>query len=565
MRDETPTTPLSDANPPPPAPGWIAALSRLLLLVVLALLLVLPFTPFAGKIKNALKELIQAWKEERSQVQPPSAQQAPEPPREIIKEVIKEVVKEVPAPPPPLPEAYIPRKEIDVATLYNGITVRTNLLTEQGTYASLERLDPEAYRAEFQLSIRVPKANQSLQELSRINPALPSVLPGLEAMLPAARVSGFYHKLYENKTNAVQRDLTRLNRLLDRHNFFDCETILELSHPVSQRKALLIQSEMDVVADGSDGDRMPQLDEYIYLSDYYQPFTSYAWAKRSKTPNPLLARWEARLKKAKEEFAVKGLSVQRNRELRALIEQLDLEVKDLKARSSLIAEKDPFIVISLLFRPYADTNPHTPKVGDYAVVIHEGKLYPAICGDYGPTQKMGEASLFMAKTINPKATPYRRPESDLKVTYLIFPGTAERPFGPPDLERWHARCAEYLEEIGTTNAASVLHRWEDPFKKPEPVVAAPAVGGAGEPVTGTPPATATAPAGTSPTSQTGQTTPPAAGTPSPPGTTPPAASPNPPAPPAPSPSAPAPAPPSVPSSTSGTPAPATPGTAPTPK
>ena len=559
MRDETPTTPLSDANPPPPAPGWIAALSRLLLLVVLALLLVLPFTPFAGKIKNALKELIQAWKDERSQVQPPSAQQAPEPPREIIREVIKEVVKEVPAPPPPLPEAYIPRKEVDVATLYNGITVRTNLLTEQGTYASLERLDPEAYRAEFQLSIRVPKANQSLQELSRINPALASVLPGLEAMLPASKVSGFYHKLYENKTNAIQRDLTRLNRLLDRHNFFDCETILELSHPVSQRKALLIQSEMDVVADGSDGDRMPQLDEYIYLSDYYQPFTSYAWAKRSKTPNPLLARWEARLKKAKEEFAVKGLSIQRNRELRALIDQLDLEVKDLKARSSLIAEKDPFIVISLLFRPYADTNPHTPKVGDYAVVIHEGKLYPAICGDYGPTQKMGEASLFMAKTINEKSTPYRRPVSDLKVTYLIFPGTAERPFGPPDLERWHARCAEYLEEIGTTNAAAVLHRWEDPFKKPEPVVVVPATGGAGESAAGTPPATPTVPAGSAvPSATSSPTTSPAAGSLNPPGaTTPPPASQNPPAP--------VPAPPSVPSSTSGTPAPTTPGAAPMPK
>ena len=511
MRDETPTTPLSDANSSPSAPGWVAALSRLLLLVVLALLLVLPFTPFAGKIKNALKELIQAWKDERSQVQPPSASQAPAPPREIIKEVIKEVVKEVPAPPPPLPDNYIPRKEVDVATLYNGITVRTNLMTEQGTYASLERLDPEAYRAEFQLSIRVPKANQSLQELSRINSALPSMLPGLEAMLPAAKVSGFYHKLYENKTSAVQRDLTRLNRLLDRHNFFDCETILELSHPVSRRKALLIQSEMDVVADGSDGDRLPQLDEYIYLSDYYQPFTSYAWPKRSKTPNPLLARWEERLKKAKEEFAVKGLSIQRNRELRALIDQLDLEVKDLKARSSLIAEKDPFIVISLLFRPYADTNPHTPKVGDYAVVIHEGKLYPAICGDYGPTQKMGEASLFMAKTINPKATPYRRPESDLKVTYLIFPGTAERPFGPPDLDRWHARCAAYLEEIGTPNAAAALHRWEDPFKKPEPVVAAPATGGAGDPSATAATAPAPAPAGTPtpPTapSPTGQTSP----------------------------------------------------------
>lgn len=527
MRDSTPTTPLSDAAPPAKSTGFLAAVTRLLVLVIIALLLVLPFTPFAGKIKGALKEVIATWKEERERVVTKEVEKIVQaPPREIVKEVIKEVVKEVPAPPPPLPEGFIPRKEVDVATLYNGITIKTNLLKEQGTYASLERLDPEAYKAEFQLTVRVPRANQSVQELSRINPALPSVLPGLEAMVPASKVSGFYHKLYENKTNGIQRDITRLNRVLDRHNFFDCETILEMTHPVSGRRALLIQSEMDVVADGSDGDRMPTLDEYIYMSDYYQPFTSYGWGKRTKTPNPLLARWEARLKKAKEEYAVKGLSAERNQYLRALTQQLELEIKDMKARSSLIAEKDPFIVISLLFRPYAESNAHTPKIGDYAVVVYGDKIYPAICGDYGPTQKMGEASLLMAKTINEKATPYRRPESDLKVTYVIFPGTAEKPFGPPDLERWHARCAEYLEEIGTKNASAVMHRWEDPFKKPEPeippVVAAPAemptAAEPGQPGTATPaPADATAvpaaatPPSSAPATSTG--TPPPAQTP----------------------------------------------------
>jgi hypothetical protein len=305
-------------------------------------------------------------------------------------------------------------------------------------------------------------------------------------MLPTAKVSGFYHKLYENKTNAIQRDLTRLNKILDRHTFFDCETILELTHPTSKRKAMLIQSEMDVVCDGSDGDRMATLDEYIFMSDYYQPFTSYAWAKRTKTPNPLLAKWEERLKKAKEQFNVKGLPADKNRELKVLIDQLGLEIKDMKARSSLIAEKDPFIVLSLVFRGYADTNKHTPQMGDYAVVIYGDKMYPAICGDYGPTQKMGEASLFMAKTINDKATPYRRPESDLKVTYLIFPGTAEKPNSPPNLDHWHDKCSAYLQEIGAPGPGRALHRWEDPFKKPEP-----------PPVVATPP-TAAAPAGTAP-------------------------------------------------------------------
>lgn len=469
--------------------GVFSSLIRLLVLVIIALLLVIPFTPFAGKIKRGLKEIVSAGRSHTEFVTR-EIEKRVEVPKEVVKEVVKEVIKEVPAPPPPLPEGYIPRKEADVATFYNGITIKTKLLTEQGTFASLERLNPDSYKAEFQLSVRVPKANQTIPELTRINPALPALLPDLEAMLTTAKVSGFYHKLYENKTASIQRDITRLNKILDRHNFFDCETILELTHPTSKRKTLLVQSEMDVVADGSDGDRMATLDEYISMSDYYQPFTSYAWTKKTKTPNPLLAKWEERLKIAKEQLAVKGLPAEKNRELKALTSQLEIEIKEMKARSSLIAEKDPFIVISLVFRGYAATNKHTPQIGDYAVVIYGDKMYPAICGDYGPTLKMGEASLFMAKTINEKATPYRRPESDLKVTYLIFPGTAEKPNNAPNLDHWHEKCSAYLKDIGAPGAGHELHRWVDPFKKPEPppVVAAPAV-----PVTTTPPAVPTVP------------------------------------------------------------------------
>jgi hypothetical protein len=502
------TTPLTENHGPspwskPPQRGFFSSLIRVLVLIIIALLLVIPFTPFAGKIKQGLKEIVAAARAGQARVI--TREVEVEKRVEVPKEIIKEVIKEVPAPPVPLPDDYIPRKEADVATFFNGITIKTKLQTEQGTYASLERLNPEAYKAEFQLSVRVPKANQTVDELSRINPALTALLPDLKAMLPTAKVSGFYHQLYENKTSAIQRDLTRLNKILDRHNFFDCETILEMTHPVSKRKALLIQSEMDVVCDGSDGDRMATLDEYIFMSDYYQPFTSYAWAKKTKTPNPLLARWEERLTKAKEQFSVKGLPADKNRELKVLIDQLGLEIKDMKARSSLIAEKDPFIVLSLLFRGYTATNKHTPQMGDYAVVIYGDKMYPAICGDYGPTQKMGEASLFLAKTINEKATPYRRPESDLKVTYLIFPGTAEKPNAPPNLDQWHEKCSAYLTEIGAPGPGRELHRWEDPFKKPEPppvVVAPPAVVAPAGSVTGVPPATPPAAPSAAPTAPT---------------------------------------------------------------
>ncbi|MDI1313194.1 glycoside hydrolase family 75 protein [Prosthecobacter sp.] len=474
--------------------GCFGSLLRLLFLLTLIIALVLPFTPFAGKIKQGIQDIVTSARSTKERIVTREVM------RDVIKEipVIKEVTKEIEVireVRPPLPDKYIPRKDIDVATLFNGITVKTNLITEQGSFASLERLDPEAYKAEFQLSIRVPKANQTLEELSRINKNLPAILPGLDVMLPAAKVSGFYHKLYENKTNRVQNDLTRLSKILDRHNFYDTETILELTHPATQRRALLIQSEMDVVADGSDGDRMPTLEEYIYLSDYYQPFTSYAWAKTTKTPNPLLSKWEDRLQKAQDEYAKKGLSSSRNRDLKVMIDQLKLEVADFKVRSSLIADKDPFIVLSLLFLGYGDQNKFTPQMGDYAAVIHEGKIYPAICGDYGPSFKMGEASLLMAKTINPKATPYIRPESDLKVTYLVFPGTAEKVRSAPDLAKWREKCLALLGEVGGVGAGFELHTWEDPFKKPElpPVtVQPPAAGDAATP--GTPGTITTPPA-----------------------------------------------------------------------
>jgi hypothetical protein len=527
-RPDPSLTPMDQRGPSPwnsqkPQSGSVLGkMIRLMVLVVMASLLVLPFTPFAGKIKRGLKELIEAAKEERTRIVTQEVEKRVEVPREVVKEVVKEVIKEVPAPPPPLPETFIARRDVDVSTFYNGITIKTELMKEQGTYASLERLDPEAYKAEFKLSVKVPKANQSLAELSRINPALPVLLPDLAAMLPTSKISGFYHKLYENKTAGIQRDITRLNKILDRHNFFDCETILEMEHPTTQRKALLIQSEMDVVADGSDGDRMATLDEYIFMSNFYQPFTSYAWAKKTKTPNPLLARWEARLKKAQADYAVKGLTAERNRELVALIRQLELEINDMKSRSSLIAEKDPFIVLSLMFRGHP-SNKHTPNMGDYAVVIHGEKMYPAICGDYGPSQKMGEASLMMAKTINEKATPYRRPESDLKVTYVVFPGTAEKPNRPPNLEHWRLKCAEYLKEIGTANAEEVLHRWEDPFKKPEPEVVPVPVGGLTTDGTVLPAeATVTPPVTESATTPNASATPSAAGNSEPTPTSPPA-------------------------------------------
>ena len=77
--------------------------------------------------------------------------------------------------------------------------------------------------------------------------------------------------------------------------------------------------------------------------------------------------------------------------------------------------------------------------------------------------KVGEASFRIAKEINTLSTPYNRPVSDLKVTYLMFPDTADKPFGPPDLEKLQARSKTLVKEIGGANVA--LHHWENVIRR----------------------------------------------------------------------------------------------------
>src|SRR4030095_5905325 len=72
--------------------------------------------------------------------------------------------------------------------------------------------------------------------------------------------------------------------------------------------------------------------------------------------------------------------------------------------------------------------------------------------------------------INTLSTPYNRPVSDLKVTYLIFPETADKPFGPPDLEKLQARSETLVKEIGGESVPP--HHWGNiipPSPTPNPV------------------------------------------------------------------------------------------------
>jgi Fungal chitosanase of glycosyl hydrolase group 75 len=349
--------------------------------------------------------------------------------------------------------------KLDTAKLWSGITVHAEVDPTPGGAASVERLDPQSYVLDLHLKVRVPTANRTMEELAEVTPELPKLLPNLAATIGPEPVSPLFQQLYDLKIQSLRQDLVRLDQLLSRHNFYDCQTILRLRHPETKREAILLQAEMDVDADGSDADRIPQIDG---SSANFKPFTSYRWKKKTSQPSPFLPAAEAKLRRYETEFSQKGLAMERNRDLRIGIQRMKAEVDSLKRFSFLIASTDPYIVLPGIFARAKDVG----KVGDYAIVVYGDQVYPAIVGDVGPNDKVGEASLRIAKEINALATPYSRPVSDLKVTYLIFPETAETPFGPPDLEKIRARCEKLVQELG--GASVPLYHWKDIVPTPTP-------------------------------------------------------------------------------------------------
>ncbi len=456
--------------------SWLAAGFLLLAGAGIGLL----FTPVAGKVKRGLKEVfapapvvLRADEEDIiRQVEARFLAKMEEAEAEYQRELeaIKAARNETPQPreePPPAPVAPPALGPVtDVRKLRSGIAFESTVNIGEGRIASVERVDDASYTAAYELTLKVPAPSTTIGELEAVNRHLSKILPELPKHLPNAKVSGWFHKLYENKVTRVRRDAHSLNELLTKHNIYDCETILEFSAP-NGRKVFFMQAEMDVVSDGSDGDRLPVMPDEIVNSTHYQPTTSYGWRKRGNTPNPMIAGLERRIANGQKELNDGSTTADRKQWLRTRIAELKRVIEDLKARSYLIAEYDPFIVIPMNVIT-ARNDPFAPKVGDYAVVIHEEKIYPAIVGDAGPTFKVGEASLRMAREINPNSSPYRRPISDLTVSYVVFPHSREEVAGPPDYEKIRQRCHELLNEIGGLGNGYQLHEWEDLLAKPEP-------------------------------------------------------------------------------------------------
>jgi hypothetical protein len=405
------------------------------------------------QIENRLRaEFEQELAAKMREIRQPSRATQPAPPAEITN-------------PPPTPEPMAALSGVDVRTLRSGIPFHSEVVIASGQQASKERTDKDSYKAEYKLTVKVPQAAKTLAELHKVSPEIEKILPKFPQLLEKSLVSPHFQILYNNKISRIKKDANLLQELVSKHNFYDLETMLHLRDPATNRRVFLMQSEMDVVSDGSDGDRLAIMPPEIVESTNYQPFTSYGWKKTGATPNPMIAGWEKRIANAKEELALSSTTASRKTWLKERIEYLTRGIQDMKARSFLVAEHDPFIVIPVNLLTAAN-DPYAPRIGDFAVVIHNQKLYPAIVGDGGPTYKVGEASLRLAKEINPNATPYSRPESDLKVTYLVFPDSRDQERSAPDYEKWKKRCEELLGEIGGIAPGYSLHSWTNTFPAP---------------------------------------------------------------------------------------------------
>jgi hypothetical protein len=361
----------------------------------------------------------------------------------------------------------VPQKTLNTGSIFNGIHFKAKLETVQGTTATTDRNLPESYAVEVSVKVAVPKPHRSLAELSKLNEQIGKVMPELEAMLPTAKVSADFDDLYRRKVTSIRSNLDRLDQLISRHNFYDCETMLELTNAKTKRKALLIQADMDVDTDGADGDRMPTFDT---TSRTYQPMTTYRWKKRTPVPNPCVPVWEKRIadNEAKIKDPKNGGDVAR---LKADNARLRAEIADMKANSFLIGSMDPFIVLPGHMFTGKKTG-FTPHMGDYCVVLAGDVFYPAIIGDSGPSTKIGEASMRICREINPASNGGLRAVNDLKVTYIVFPGTAEKEHAPPDLLLWQTRCDALLKELGEYRGKFFL--WQQPPPPPPTPTPAPA-------------------------------------------------------------------------------------------
>ncbi|MFZ4115356.1 MAG: glycoside hydrolase family 75 protein [Chthoniobacterales bacterium] len=361
-------------------------------------------------------------------------------------------------------ETILPRKNYDVVKMANGALVQADVLSRESSNNALTTAPiPSAYSLKLIVDVAIPSPATTMEDLCMATPELATALPSLKEMLPqvSGKVSSkgekkdtlFYTTLFENKIKVLERQLSHLGQLPSRESLYDCQTILSLTNQATKNRILLIQAIMNVNADGSDGDRNIPLEK---LSATYQPQTNYRWPKASSRPNPNIPELQQELSQIEKSLSDEKITPEQKEKLQQQIFSIQATLQELERWSFLIGSADPFIVLPKFM---LDKKNEGASIGDYAVVLYQGTLYPAIVGDIGPSSKIGEASLRICRAIDPRSSAEHRPLSSPHVSYFIFPGSAELPFKAPDYAHWSERCHELWKNIGGSEQI-LWHPWE---------------------------------------------------------------------------------------------------------
>ena len=337
-------------------------------------------------------------------------------------------------------------------------------VVEGGTATSLSSGGKNFVQA---VTIARPEASTTAAQLTAINPNLPKLLPRFEKIMKTAEVSSRYKEIYDLKIKNLKN-----GSAFTPHNYFDLETALRLEDPVTKRKVLLVQTDMDVVTDGSDPGRAANIEDYDLArsSNWYLPTTSYGWGG-SGSANPFLKYYPEALEELQKLRSELVLKSEKDKGViwREMLTACDSQIyrikmrgmgnstrTELRGRRFLLADRDPFVVLPI---PWVKGSAAwTPKIGDYVAVIYKNRVYPAVLGDAGPSDKIGEASLMLAQKLNPKADGRTRAVEELAVTYLYFPGS-KTGFKEPNLKEWQEKVKSLLDDIGGLSDPATFHDW----------------------------------------------------------------------------------------------------------
>src|SRR5437016_13471307 len=86
--------------------------------------------------------------------------------------------------------------KLDTAKLFNGITLHSTVETIPGADATTERAEPDSYVLDLKLQARVPSPNKTIEDLAKVSPQLPTLLPRLTKKLQPHPFSRLYPQLY---------------------------------------------------------------------------------------------------------------------------------------------------------------------------------------------------------------------------------------------------------------------------------------------------------------------------------------------------------------------------------